>query len=1265
MLLVEYRKLFNICKFHTLKQLTMKKIGSIILLLCIVAIGYSQVQSNVFKNIYRGNSDTLKVNLSPTSINGSGSLKKSAQSTILQTNYINAFSKNDTSVVVKYSSNTNLPFFIETKRSSKKAATSDTVACFEFLHSVKNYTRVLEPEKNFYISSIHYDKNDNAHFRFHQKYKGIEVYGSDFYVHLKKEKEQFTGNYHVIDTHVDLQARITDHRAIEIALNDLKKKTAINELNNLKNGLLAHSEPNVKLVIKQSEGLIGSYNLVYMIHVKPNFFQEWVYFIDAKTGSIVRCYDNTKDDAPASAEAYDLNNVLRPINTSFSEGIYYLKNISEAMYDEDRDEGHVRTYDCNGQLTEPLTVTSLDNNWDNKAAVSAHYSATTAYKYFYETFGRNSINAQGCNIECFVNFPNPEDGGGYDNAHWADGMMIFGNGRDLFKNLAGGLDVVAHEMGHGVIQNTANLEYYGVSGAINETFADIFGAMVDRDDWFIGEDISKSTVPMRDMSDPQACGQPSHMSEFYITEDDKGGVHTNSGIGNHAYYLYATSVTKETAEQVFYHSLKNYLTSHANFIDLRIAVIQSATDLYGEYSNEVLRAEIAFDAVGIYDDEGNNYFQDYPANTGNQYLCYYDLDHYHPSTFYASDIVGDNPVGLTNYLANSRLSLKDDGTVGIYVSSINTIHSIDLTTLDDIVIQDQPIWANAVISKDGNRLAAVTTVSDTAIWVYDFNLSEWAKFDLYNPTTSHDNENSKGVVFADALEFDVTGEYIVYDAYNVKLTDGGYDSIAYWDIGFINVWDNQTGNFGDGTIKKLYGTLPDNTSIGNPTFSKNSPYIIAFDYYDNIDNLYAIFGSNIYTGVTDIITLNNDIGYPSFTKDDDVIVFSALDGGEPVVEGIILESNKISTSELQSPVNLVKNAKWGVCFADGVRNLGLPPIANFTASYKSGKAPLNVQFFDNSINDPTSWSWIFEGGTPASSTDQNPVVTYATEGVYEVTLVVVNSFGDDTLSRQSYINVVATSLVVNTSSLEMSSDASSTTSFTITSNTDWSISGLESWLSANTTSGTGNATITLTADENTSTESRTAMLTISGTGVSDQSVTVTQSGVAVVFSVSETSLNIDADANSTASFNITTNTDWSITISESWLSASSYAGSEDATINLTAEENNSTEPRTANTTVSGFGATDHVITVTQDGITGMNNPEISDIILYPIPVTSILYFEGLHNISRVKVFDIMGKKVIDTQVSQNLIDVSGLQTGFYTIKLNFKADVLIKNFVKQ
>jgi Zn-dependent metalloprotease len=291
-------------------------------------------------------------------------------------------------------------------------------------------------------------------------------------------------------------------------------------------------------------------------------------------------------------------------------------------------------------------VTSTNNEWGLKAAVSAHYNAKITYDYFRTTFNRNSINGLGGNIISMVNVAD-EDGSSMANAFWNGQAIFYGNGGTKYEPLAGALDVAAHEIGHGVISNSANLEYIGQSGAMNESFADIFGSMVDRDDWLMGEDVVKASHfpsgALRNMSDPHNGGvkgntywQPAHMSEFVFGDQDNGGVHSNSGIINHAFYLFATAVGKDAAEKVFYRALTEYLTNTSQFIDLRIAVVQSASDLFESGSQEVISAGEAFDAVGIQEEDPIEVPNEYDVNPGEENLLIYNTDPAFTPTLYTS-----------------------------------------------------------------------------------------------------------------------------------------------------------------------------------------------------------------------------------------------------------------------------------------------------------------------------------------------------------------------------------------------------------------------------------------------------------------------------------------------------------------------------------------------------------------------------------------------------------------------------------------------------
>jgi Zn-dependent metalloprotease/PKD repeat protein len=911
--------------------------------------------------------------------------------------------------------------YIEKESRETKAAPEERL--YRFLAETKALSGIDNPRESFRIKDIRTDEAGITHIRTVQQFRGVEIYGAEATVHLDATRERFTGAFHRPDRDTKTTPSVSATTAVRRVIEDVSIETVYRELSLKEQDILYYTAPSSSLVLYPTGE--DAYRLAWAITVRPNFIEEWKYFIDASGGEIIHKFNSTCTDGPVTAQAYDLNNVLQTISTYLVTGTYYLINISENMFVGATGEGVIMTLDANNTSTTDLDysyVSSVNNTWPQKNTVSAHNHATLAYKYFWNTFHRNSINGQGGNIISFVNVAE-EDGTSMENAFWNGKAVFYGNGGTSFYSLAGALDVTAHELGHGVVSNTANLEYYGQSGAINESYADIFGSMVDRNDWRIGEDITRTSYSpsgaLRDMADPHNGGtslsqpywQPKSVSEMYAGSQDNGGVHINSGIGNHAYYLYATAVTKEKAEQVFYKALTDYLTMTSKFIDFRIAVVQAATDLYGASSNEVTKAKEAFTAVGIQQEEQVDKIQDYTVNDGQEYLLNYNTSSSYPGTLYRT--AGTVDASLSTTEMKGKVSVTDDGSLAVFVSSDSKLRGLSPDSPSDpgeFIFSDQAIWDNVAVSKDGNRIAAISIYIDTSIYLFDFGgpVVRDTVFKLYNPTTSHENTTAGGVLYADVIEFDITGQYLVYDSYN-ELTSTTGEDIGYWDIGIINIWDNNDMDWGDGKISKLYGSLPEDVSIGNPVFSKNSPWIIAFDYIDPANDVYAILGADLNAGVDNVITMNNTLGYPSYSKNDDRIAFTKTDGLSESIYSIGLAADKISPAGTES--RIITEAKWPVFFAIGARDLSLPPVADFTVDVKTGNAPLQVKFFDLSVNQPSSWTWTFEGGTPASSTAQNPVISYNTPGTYKVSLVATNIQGSNTSTKNGYITVSSASAV--------------------------------------------------------------------------------------------------------------------------------------------------------------------------------------------------------------------------------------------------------------
>jgi bacillolysin len=848
---------------------------------------------------------------------------------------------------VIYNKNNGLPIFIESSANSIAARKSfdgnAEQACFQYLNELKPLLQLDNPEQNFRISHQETDAQNKTHFRLQQFHRSVPVYGSEVIVHVNELGigEAFNGRFEKIATDISTDAKFSKEKAIEIANDKLnpKKITITSPI------ALEESTATLYVYPNKKSG-ITSYVLAYHVTTYSNLHR-WEYIVDASTGSILREFDTTCFiDGARTATANDLNNVSRSINTYQVGSAYFLIDASRPMYVASKSVlpddpiGAIFTIDMNNTFGKSASFNhnvSSNNVWTDKTAVSAHVNAGIAFQYYQTSHNRNSIDGKGGTIISAVRVVDSETGKKLDNAFWNGKGIFYGDGDTAFKPLAGAIDVAGHEMTHGVVQNTANLEYEGESGAINESMADVFGVLMDPDnDWRIGEDVVKTSAfpsgALRNMEDPHNGGtslsnngfQPKHMNEKYTGTEDNGGVHINSGIPNHAFFKYATAVTRDKAAKVYYKALNEYLTKSSQFIDLRLAVIKAATDLYGAGSTEVTQAGLAFDAVGIVNGTGGTGStsippQDYPINPGDEYLLVTNTDATDVNSLYRSTTSGTNLQALTKTLIKSRPSITDNGEIAVFVAEDGKIYAINIkpgVAPGETVISTD-LWDNAVVSKDGTKIAAVTTKQDTAIYVYDFTSKKWGKFKLYNPTFTKDVK-APGPVYADGLEWDNTGEFLVYDAFNQIDNNGGND-LEYWDVGFIQVWDNKTNKFGPGTVAKLFSSLPQDVNIGNPSFSKLSSSIVAFDYFDIVTPQYGVLAYNIEKNKANTVANNSTLGYPSFNKDDTRLAFATGGGASSLINYVSLNADKITS--IGGPQTILNGGKWPVYYSIGKRNI--------------------------------------------------------------------------------------------------------------------------------------------------------------------------------------------------------------------------------------------------------------------------------------------------------------------------------------------------------
>lgn len=813
---------------------------------------------------------------------------------------------------------------------------------------------VDKTDEAFEAIKVDTEEDGRVHITLQQKHQGIPIYGNELKAHFKNERLYLLNGRVTPSPTVATEPTLTEEQAVSIVKDAVQRHARLKHLHDLEMQLLGEEQVQQELVIYHPNDAWHEAVLAYSITIVPNLAARWHYIIDAQTGSILHELDHLCHvlPPPEVTTAVDLFGISRTIHSYEIGGTNFLIDASRPMFnasDSDLPNQPVgAVWTINGNNNSPANDdfaathnTSAGNFWNDPLAVSAHYNAGESYRYFRETFNRNSINGQGGTVISLINITE-DDGTDMDNAFWNGQAMFYGNGNQAFSSpLAKSLDVAGHEISHGVIQNTANLEYRGESGALNESFADIFGAMIEGDGWQMGEDVVNTAVfpsgALRDLSNPNNGGnglgdpgwQPAHTNEQFFGTADNGGVHINSGIPNRAFFLFATAVGTDKAEQVFYRALTTYLTRSSQFLDLRAAVAQAAGDLYGQ--TEVNAAINAFNTVGI--GSGGNggtvddNQDDLEVNPGQEFVLYTEGTNNNLYVRNAETLeLFANP--LTNNDPLSKPSITDDGTLIVFVNSNNQIQVVEIDwstpSASTSLLSNNPVWRNAAISRDGRRLAALTTDNDNLIFVFDLSSGgAGVTYELFNPTTSSDGTTTGDVQFADVLEWDLSGEFLVYDAFNVIQNQNG-SVIDYWDIGFIQVWDNSSNDFGDGFISKLFSNLPENSSVGNPTFSKNSPYILALDFIPGDGNSF-LYGVNIESGDVGEIFENLRLNYPNYSVQDNQIIFDAEEDtfGDKVIGIVDLNEDKITPAS--NAFIFIENgfagARWGGWFAIGERDL--------------------------------------------------------------------------------------------------------------------------------------------------------------------------------------------------------------------------------------------------------------------------------------------------------------------------------------------------------
>lgn len=482
------------------------------------------------------------------------------------------------------------------KGSLSKRLPADINGLHEFFKNNVLKFDIENPEVELEQLSLKKDKLGNTHIKTQQMVDGIPVYGNEYIVHFDQKGQVYAVNgsyeYDARQAKFDKTKFIHPNKAVNIATSQFDFQAL-------------EVEPTAKLYLYKVE---NQYIPVYEVRV--NFLNptpgNWYLYIDAVTGNVVNKFNKISNVA-ATGTGLGVLNDTKNLNL---DKVTVSGKTQYQLVDKTRPTT-ITTYTASNGTSLPGKVQySTTNVINDKAAVDAHYYAGIVYDYYKAKFNRNSLNNSGMPIKSTVHYKSR-----YNNAFWNGSQMVYGDGDgSIFIPLSGGLDVIGHEMTHGVDENESNLAYQNQSGALSESMADVFGVAIEfygqpnKADWLIGEDIytpNKAGDALRNISNPAEQGDPDHMSKYVnlpnTYEGDWGGVHTNSGIPNKAAYLTLSNpnVGLAKGEQIYYLALCNYLISSSTFHDARLALVQAATDLYGANSAEVAAVNSAWDAVGV------------------------------------------------------------------------------------------------------------------------------------------------------------------------------------------------------------------------------------------------------------------------------------------------------------------------------------------------------------------------------------------------------------------------------------------------------------------------------------------------------------------------------------------------------------------------------------------------------------------------------------------------------------------------------------------
>lgn len=359
----------------------------------------------------------------------------------------------------------------------------------------------------------------------------------------------------------------------------------------------------------------------------------------------------------------------------------------------------------------------------------------------------------------------------------------------------------------------------------------------------------------------------------------------------------------------------------------------------------------AFDAVGISNSGGSQPNPDVPPVIGEQWIA--TIDWTTEALYLVKPVIQDpntdimlltsTPVSTNT---GNPISVTEDGSLVMFVDKNQNLRAINSDGSGEEVMSSDGVWNSIALSPNGMMLAATTTLADSSIYIFDLSGNDnHKKIRLYSPTTQ-ENIRNYTTVLADAMDWNLTSEYLIFDSFT-SIPQAGGASLEYWSI---NILDPATE-----LIVMLFPPQPEGVSIGNPSFGQTNDIYFVFDYVDKNAGTDQIRAANLFTGDVFLIEDNgNSIGYPRYSPDDRNLVFqrwqSAGTNEFPTLRQIALTESK--TEPAGSSIEFVNEAVLPTWFAIGSRQTAVELPDNRTPS----EFVLH-QNYPNPFNSRTKINW--------------------------------------------------------------------------------------------------------------------------------------------------------------------------------------------------------------------------------------------------------------------------------------------------------------------